>query len=48
MTDLFKISAVCDWLQLILHNQLALTIFGRCKQYTIDSMVYFVENEVVR
>ena len=38
----------CFWLApfpwLILHNQLALTIFGRCKQYTIDSMVYLIRN----
>jgi len=31
-----------------LHYQLVLTIFGRCEQCTIDSMVYVLENEVDR
>ena len=34
--------------QLILHIQLASTILGICEQYTIDSMVYLIENEVDR
>ena len=34
--------------QLILRIQLAPTIFGICEQYTIDSMVYLIENEVDR
>ena len=34
--------------QLILHIQLAPTILGICEQYTIDSMVYLIENEVDR
>ena len=32
---------------LILHNQLALTKFGRCEQQTIDSMVYWLENVLI-
>ena len=32
-------------LRLILHNQLALTKFGRCEQYINDSMVYWLGNE---
>ena len=47
----FKISR-CFWLdpvsRQILYNQLALTILGRCDQYTINSMVYLLENEVGR
>ena len=39
----FKI-VLCFWLALIcwliLHNQLALTKFGRCEQQTVDAMVY--------
>ena len=31
-----------DWFK----GQLVLTIFGRCEQYTIDSMIYFIGNEV--
>ena len=42
----------CFWLdrvpRQILHYQLALTIFGRCDQYTINSMVYLLGNEVYR
>ena len=34
--------------QLILNIQLAPTILGICEQYTIDSMVYLIENEVDR
>ena len=34
--------------RLILHNQLVLTIFGKCQQYAIDSMVYLLGNEVDR
>ena len=47
----FKISR-CFWLdpvpRQILYNQLALTIFGRCDQYKINSMVYLLGNEVGR
>lgn len=35
---------VYNWLTLIPSNQLAVTIFGRCKQYTIDTMLYFQES----
>ena len=28
--------------------QLLLTVFGRCEQYTIDSMVYMIGNEAAR
>ena len=31
-----------DWFK----GQLVLTIFGRCEQYTIDSMIHFIGNEV--
>ena len=34
--------------RLILHNQPALTKFGRWERYTIDSMVYLIVNEVNR
>ena len=34
------------WLALILHNQLALTKFGRCELYTMNSMAYWLGNEV--
>ena len=34
--------------RLILHNHLALTIFGRFEQYTIDSMVFLIGNEAAR
>ena len=29
-------------------KQLLLTVFGRCEQYTIDSMVYMIGNEAAR
>ena len=28
--------------------QLLLTVYGRCEQYTIDSMVYMIGNEAAR
>ena len=34
--------------RLILHNQPALTNFGRWEQYTIDAMIYVFRNEVDR
>ena len=43
--QIFRSFWLAPILRLILHNQLTLTIFGRCGQYTIDSMVYLIENE---
>ena len=40
---------VSDWFQPPgQFYQLLLTVFGRCKQYTIDSMVYMIGNEAAR
>ena len=44
-----KYFVVFDWFKaplVILHNQPALTKFGRCKQFTIDSMVSWLRNEI--
>jgi len=44
-----KYFAVSDWLITpgkILHNQPPLIKYGRYEQYTIDSMVYLLGNEV--
>ena len=43
------IFAVSDWFQPPgQFYQLLLTVFGRCEQYTIDSMVYMIGNEAAR
>ena len=39
---IFRCFRVAPIPRLILHNRLALTIFWRCEQYTIDSMVYLI------
>ena len=43
------IFAVSDWFQPPdQFYQLLLTVFGRCEQYTIESMVYMIGNEAAR
>ena len=45
-TKIFRILRLAPISRLFLHNQPALTKFGRYKQYTIDLMIYLVGNEV--